>query len=1828
MKSNLDPDRDIIIEFIKCYQQNQHLTPEQFLKSYPTPSCETKKFLTLVEQALSNSKQPLEKESRSEHARMNYKQASNPIAWTRYILMGAVILSVCFWAGYYGLSLKNFWLASDQHKTTTNKSKLISNSRPAQQNTEHSDVVIRLVSSPEEAQDVAENAKLEEMYLRCPSFENGHIEFRFTQDISAEIFFKNLQITPAVANLNVQQITPQTVKIVGNFIPGENYSLEFVTGPITADGKTKLEGFDKSIQFPQRNPTLRFAQAGNILNLYGQYQIAMEMVNCPSIDVEISQIYPNNLLHFLYQNSYEYLVSDYAKLLTSQTIPGSKLKNQPETIKLDLKTLLNHDMKSGAYFVQIHRKSLHNGERYYYNTDENRLILVSDLGMTVKKSNTELLCWLTSLSKALPLSQVKISVWTSKNQEIATGITDQQGIAKIAIPPSVDGDLFLVQAILENDTNVLEFGQGRWNATRFATDGFSTNINNYRSFIYSNRNIYLPGETAYFAALVRDAQRMIPPSFPSTWVIQRHDGLEMLRQSMLHDNQGSLAVNWAIPAQARTGSYQIWLETAGQKEKLANYSFQVEECVPDRFRVEVTIPEKDYQLGDKMPLTCVAKQLQGTPAAGRRVTMQTSLVPVPLTLKTYPEYTFGDPENYIAPINLPSEEKICNDQGEANFEVQLPKELKSATMLHIQSKVTLHDFAGRSTTKTCVVPFYPHPTYLGTQVMNTPQINVGQPVQFSIVACDAKGNAKNLSQVQVQISRSTWVWNRRYQNNRVSYDYSEISEVLKNDTISVDGQTVYSYNVERYGQYRLTLKTNNGPTTMMRFSTWSGSEFQFAGNREYLELSSDLKQYPAGAKAKIAIRSPFDGMALVCLEREQIFETQVVEVKNNIAEVQFDLTETHYPNVYCTASVVRSQMTDSPEQLYRAYGILPITLDVPNKLAVHLESPSKTRPETTVEVQCTVKWGDQPLANTLVTLAAVDEGVCQLTNFASPDPFQFFYGKESLQVNSQDIYRKLISETPPGGKNAPSSRSSSPITNPLSRPKIVSMWFPHLCTDANGQIKLNLKVPKYIGELRLMAIAAHKNQFGSSQKALTVNAPLTVRLNGPRFAAWNDRFQVTATVLYQPDMVAPSETSPQPLMGKIEWDGTPGIRLMQDELMPTCPLTPGQETVLRFPVECTMPKNFSQIVYNAKMTITATVGTETYQETLELPIRCHLPPQQNEQSGVLELGTTQTLRSPVSLTPLQGKGTLWLSNQPMMQFTTSLDYLLQYPYGCVEQTTSGAFPLLYLENLLKLRQDTLPSKDIENQLEEEMFSHHFSLDNEVVVKNSPSIATSYVTAGIQRLATMQVRSGGFSMWPGGHEAHPWGSCYAAHFLVEAKKAGYSIPVPVWNGMMEWLQRTASRSSDGMQEHEIRAYSSYILALEGKLQYSDLSWFIENRIRLNTLTRQMVAGALLKLGHRNKAARMLESTPLSHNDPDNDYTSDHNFNTPARNHAFYISILLDNDPNDPEVAEMIEALVRQIRHNGRWGNTQENAFALMALGKYAKFMAPNVDQNAHVILAQNDENIELWKPDRLPPFEFDELPSELQLIGQGHGKVFYRYITETIPHNITLPPESNSGLYIQRVFLNPKGIVSSYPDETLAPAGESDPLSPDSTTTTANATDVSSSRTDSTTSPDTLSPSDTDNNQDTITADDPNVLVEADEDDLASEEFTIPTFQVRHGSLVWVEFQIRGDYTLRHLALEQWLPAGMEIENIRLANTVQLPDEIRRRNNITPEYQDIRTDRTNIFLHLPSPNRTYRVQCALRAICPGTYTFPGPRIHAMYDENIRSQGQDAIIHIVE
>jgi len=714
--------------------------------------------------------------------------------------------------------------------------------------------------------------------------------------------------------------------------------------------------------------------------------------------------------------------------------------------------------------------------------------------------------------------------------------------------------------------------------------------------------------------------------------------------------------------------------------------------------------------------------------------------------------------------------------------------------------------------------------------------------------------------------------------------------------------------------------------------------------------------------------------------------------------VPVHVTDACRPNAFVTATVVRPIDPGAKWQTHRAFGLTRLNIDpADRRLNIAVAAPPELRPLQSLDVGLAVTdSAGRPVSNAAITVAAVDEGICALTDFTTPDPLGFFTADRALAVRSSDLYSLLMPESPKtssvGGDagEAISSRHHSPVT--ARRVKPVALAWEEIHTDSAGRGRVSFPVPEFQGSLRIMAVGYNNSAFGCADKGVTVRSPILAQTSWPRFAAPGDRF-VVPIVLF-------NNTNPP---------GTVSIQLTTD----TAALLSfkGDQSPLDLPAggqrQIELPVTIAQSVGVASVHLHATMNGETYEENIELPIRPAAPLLQ--YGGYARASATQPAVFASQSNLLTGTDSLRIqvTPWPALQLPQALDYLDRYPYGCVEQTTSTCFPLIVLG-------------DIGKQLDP--------------IRFDPERIKLKVEAGIQQLIGMQTADGGLAMWTGENTAWPWASVYAAHFLVEARAAGYDVPDDFYRHLMAYVRHLLDSGTDDASLLETQSYAAYVLASAGKVDRALLNRLTElakagPRIddpqdgwAMRSDSRLMLSCAWLCAGRRDLAEGLIpQALPL----PRTARQTDGNLGSPIRDRALLINTLLLVQPDHPALPDLVQQLADTGLHQ-QWASTQDTAFAVLAIGRYLRDMKQHQPYDSaelrlgQTLLSQATAGHAIrWDaPTTSPTIEPPESKFTVTVGGQKDAVAHVSWLQTGVP--LTPPPDAQHGMKIHRRYLTLDG----------------------------------------------------------------------------------------------------------------------------------------------------------------------------------------------------------------
>ncbi|MBD3217066.1 MAG: hypothetical protein GF310_02230, partial [candidate division Zixibacteria bacterium] len=851
--------------------------------------------------------------------------------------------------------------------------------------------------------------------------------------------------------------------------------------------------------------------------------------------------------------------------------------------------------------------------------------------------------------------------------------------------------------------------------------------------------------------------------------------------------------------------------------------------------------------------------------------------------------------------------------------------------------------------------------------------------ELDLIALNPDESETSVDSLRVEFYRVVYHSILRKDRNG-NYRYMSESKLNLLDSAYVDvgikGAAV-SFVPPEYGKYMVrAIDTEGGHQTSTTFyaSGWGYAPWSM-DNPDRIEIDLDRESYGRKDKAKLQIRSPFGGKLLLTVEQTEVLDLITYDMEENTAEITIPVKKDYFPNAYITATVIRPADEVEKTTPARAFGIAPLMLKTEHKeLPVEISAPEVIEPRTKLNIDVNV---GSP-GTTELTISAVDAGIVQLTGDKAPDPLGFFYGKRKLHLMPYDIYsfiypevKKAKSHLSPAGGRADFLSGVIRILSPVqaTRVKPVSLWSGIVKTDENGNASVKFEVPQFNGKLILDAVAVQDDRFGSASSEVLIRDKIIIQEAFPRFVAPNDIVEGLATIYNRTSSTAD-------ITVKLDYDG------------PIEMLSPASQTI-RVPDDSEGKAifRFEAGMKTGKIdfTLTATDGMESAQADFQLPNRPVQPAKTEHGSGAVTQDNPAEFTLPDNWYENTERYVIQTSSLNAVAFTDNINNLLRYPYGCLEQTTSRLFPMLYFDELTRFIQPELLGSQGANY---------------------------FIQEGIIKITSMIRDDGSFKFWPSGRYFNSWASVYAGHFLIEAREKGFYIDNDIYDLVLDNLRDYVyGRRTEDIGDPE-RIYAAYALAQDDKLDRKGVNYLKSLEVsELPPYSKFQLAGALAKAGDREAALRLLPSDIQPQIfEPE----TGGNFSSGVRSNAIMLDVLAQIDPENPSAAVLARSLMEQAEA-GRWYTTQENAFALMALGKYLKGRE-KPDFTGTVQIGGETFNINTEDFKRI----FADLENTNASVSiEGQGACYYYWQAGGIPIDYA-PEEYTRGIEIKRRYLDNRG----------------------------------------------------------------------------------------------------------------------------------------------------------------------------------------------------------------
>ncbi len=1321
---------------------------------------------------------------------------------------------------------------------------------------------------------------------------------------------------------------------------------------------SKLEKTEWEVEFQPQNPQVRLVGKGVILPDADELIFPFEAVNLNAVEVEVFKIFNNNILQFLQTNELNGSnrnLKSVGRIIYQQKVPLSGLSPRANgtgwtRYALDLKKMISDDPQA---IYQIHigfrpeyvinsclktqeknepavakvksKKTEYvsfmdswygiNGyyEGYewnhrknpcfpaYYNSDRfiSRNVFASNLGLVAKEGNDGgLFVAVTDIKTTEPLPGVDLEYYDYQQQLLLSTKSDGEGMAAV----NVEGKVAFVIARRGDQVGYLKIADGKaLSMSRFDVAGVVPQ-EGLKGYLYGDRGVWRPGDTLFLNFMLNDPGNKFPKKLPITFEL--YDPRGQLQMTKVTSENVNKIYPLTIPTAQRaiTGDWRGKVIVGGATfEK----RLKIETIKPNRLKMNLTVGEEALSSSEE-PYFCKLQSnwLHGTPASNLKAKVEVQLKSVSTEFPKFKKFVFDDFTRNFSSEYRTIYDNSLNPDGFAGFTTNISNVSDAPGKMMASFKVRVFEKSGDFSTYNFTKPYFPYDKFVGIEIpeneYGSKRLLKDKDNTIKFVVVDKKGKPLPNEKINVGTYVINWRWwyddengNSRYQN-----DENEAAEVSATVVTDQNGIATWHFKPDEWNYYMVrACLVSGGHCASDRFYVgypWRGDDENARKEAAMLVFKAEKEKYAIGETVKLNIPASDAGRVLVTIENgSRVLKAFWQKTTKGNNEVRFEATKDMSPNVYAYVTLVQPHGQVKNDLPIRMYGVVSVKVEDPNShIQPVVKMPDELKPEGKFTLTVSEKNG-KPMA---YTVAIVDEGLLDLTGFRTPDPWEAFHAKEALGVRTWDIYdyvlgayggglERLLSI---GGGLAERIRKEKSQVNRF-KPVVIHLGPFYLKKGEKGIHQITM--PNYVGSVRTMVVAAGDNAYGKTEKTTKVKKALMVLPTLPRVLGPGEELKLPVNIFAMEKKVKNVSVSVKETNGLVRFVGNTSQNVMFTK-------TGDQMAYFTFKV--------ADKVGATKFKITAKGGGEIATNEVEIMVRNPNPYDTKITKEILEAGKSTNLNYANIGVEGTNEAKLEISAIPPIDLGSRLDYLLHYPYGCIEQTLSGGFPQLYVDKLFEL--DARQQRSVPR----------------------------HIKATIKRLKKFQTSSGGFTYWPGGDYYNQWANSYAGHFLLEAKALGYTVPEYMLNNWKRYQKNIArhwdpdqyrnhyySRWSDELAQ----AYTLYSLALAGEPEMGAM-----NRLRelkdLDGRAKWRLAAAYALAGRKSVARTMVNelSTKVA------DYTETaYTFGSSLRDEAMILETLMLLD--DKKKAADLVVDISEGLSSGRWYNTQAIAYSLMSIGKF-------------------------------------------------------------------------------------------------------------------------------------------------------------------------------------------------------------------------------------------------------------------------------------------------------
>ncbi|SFR36498.1 hypothetical protein SAMN04488005_0981 [Yoonia tamlensis] len=1201
---------------------------------------------------------------------------------------------------------------------------------------------------------------------------------------------------------------------VDGVVHGERYRILLREGLPAASGETMIRPVELTLYVRDRAPSMRFGSRAYVLPRLGDIAIPLETVNMTGVDLSLSRIDDRNLMRTLQSGLMDDTLSYYGGDLSSEigTTIWAGSADVAQELNRDMLTRLPmadalRDAPAGLYALRASSAD---------NSDEigtvTQWFVLSDIGVATYLGNDGLTVAARGLGDALAIADAQVTLVSRSNSVLGMAQTDADGVARFpaGLTRGTGGNTpAMVTVSLGDDMTFLSLTDAAFDLSDRGVEGRAPS-QPIDVFLSSDRGAYRAGDTIHLTALMRDQTALGLAGIPLTAVLTRPDGVEYARQISSNDRAGGHVFAMPVASTAPRGTWRVTVQADEDSGPLAQTTVLVEDFLPERIDFDLTLPDS-IRLGDVPNLRVDARYLFGAIGADLDVEGE-ALLRAASSLEGYPGYRFGQYDaRFDGQLNY-LDGGTTNAAGVANLPVDLPN-FTASQPLELRVTARVKEGSGRPVERQITAPVLPDSPMIGIKPLFDGVIGEGSTALFELIALNPDMTGADM-RVQWTVNKVTtryqwyrlhdrWYWEPTTTRTRVATGEAKLGSTPTRVEADVT-----------WGQHEIVVEAIGGAYNAASDEFYAGwyAPASADDTPDLLEASLDAPAYAVGDTATFRIVPRYAGQAVVTVMSDRLISLKTVPVVEGENLITLPVTEEWGAGAYVSAAVIRPMSVAENRNPSRALGLGYAQVDPGDKaLQVSLQAPATMQPRGPMDVGIQID-GIAAGETAYVTLAAVDLGILNLTGFQSPDPHAYYFGQRKLGVEMRDVYGRLIDGlngamgTVRSGGDA---MANAGMQSPPPTEELVTYFTGPVQVDAQGRAQVRFDLPAFNGTIRLMAIAWSDSGVGQAEQDVIVRDPVVLTASVPRFLAPGDQSRVLLEIVHADGPAGDMGLSVQ----------AAGLALVS-QIPASFNLAQGGKQVFEFPFAA-----FDVGNHSIDITLTTPDGRALV-KSLNVPVVVNDPAISRISRFTLGAGRTFTFDDDVFAGLVAGTGQAALSAGPLARFDAPglLNALDHYPYGCTEQITSRAMPLLYLDGVATAM--GLATRDnIQDR----------------------------ITQAIAEITANQAANGAFGLWrPSSGDM--WLDAYVTDFLTRARLAGYAVPDVAYDNAVANLRNAVNYYPDFDQGGADLAYALFVLAREGEAAFGDLRYYADQKADAFTspLALAQLGAALAQYGDQPRA----------------------------------------------------------------------------------------------------------------------------------------------------------------------------------------------------------------------------------------------------------------------------------------------------------------------------------------------------------------------------------------